>query len=70
MHHERAPRLLLSLASPFLAEIPIIQLAPQEYYYMANPSPFRLLSLDTWAVLLAFAAALLVRFGVVKSIPW
>jgi hypothetical protein len=37
---------------------------------MANPSPFRLISLDTWAVPLAFAAALLVRFGVVKSVPW
>jgi hypothetical protein len=37
---------------------------------MANPSPLRLISLDTWAVLLAFAAALLVRFGIVKSVPW
>lgn len=42
---------------------------------MANPSPdktlwFDRLSLDTWAVLLAFAAALLVRFGVLKSVPW
>jgi hypothetical protein len=37
---------------------------------MANPSPFRLISLDTWAALLAFAAALLVRFGIVKSVPW
>ena len=37
---------------------------------MANSSPFRHVSLDTWAVLLAFAAALLVRFGVVKSVPW
>jgi hypothetical protein len=37
---------------------------------MANPSPFRLISLDTWAVLLALAAALLVRFGIVKSVPW
>jgi hypothetical protein len=27
-------------------------------------------SLDTWAVLLAFAAVLLVRFGVLKNIPW
>jgi hypothetical protein len=27
-------------------------------------------SLDTWAVLLALAAALLVRFGVLKNIPW
>ena len=37
---------------------------------MANPSPFRLISLATWPVLLAFAAALLVRFGIVKSVPW
>jgi hypothetical protein len=28
------------------------------------------LSLDTWAVLLAFAAALAVRLGVLKHIPW
>lgn len=27
-------------------------------------------SLDTWAVLLAFALALLVRSGVFKHIPW
>jgi hypothetical protein len=28
------------------------------------------ISWDTWAVLAAFLAALLVRFGVVKHIPW
>jgi hypothetical protein len=28
------------------------------------------LSLDTWAVLLAFLLALLVRAGVFKHIPW
>jgi len=27
-------------------------------------------SRDTWAVLAAFLAALLIRFGVVKHIPW
>jgi hypothetical protein len=27
-------------------------------------------SLDTWAVILAFAAALLVHFGVIKTVPW
>jgi hypothetical protein len=27
-------------------------------------------SLDTWAVALALAAALLVRIGVLKHIPW
>jgi hypothetical protein len=25
---------------------------------------------DTWAVLAAFIAALLIRFGVIKHIPW
>jgi len=28
------------------------------------------LSLDTWAVLIALAAALLVRIGIFKSVPW
>ena len=28
------------------------------------------LSLDMWAVLFAFALALLVRFGAIKQIPW
>jgi hypothetical protein len=31
---------------------------------------FGLLSLDGWAVTLALAAALLVRLGVLKHIPW
>jgi hypothetical protein len=30
----------------------------------------RWLSLDSWAVLAAFAAALLIRTGVFKHIPW
>ena len=30
----------------------------------------RIFSLDTWAVLAAFVAALLIRIGVVKHIPW
>ena len=29
-----------------------------------------LLSLDTWAVLLALAAALLVRSGLITRVPW
>jgi hypothetical protein len=33
-------------------------------------SPLRRVSLDSWAVLLALAAALLVRFGVLKTVPW
>jgi hypothetical protein len=36
---------------------------------MSNSSANRL-SLDTWAILLAFAAALLVRFGILKTVPW
>jgi hypothetical protein len=28
------------------------------------------LSLDTWAVLAAFLAALLIRVGAIKHIPW
>jgi hypothetical protein len=34
------------------------------------PNPSNRLSLDTWAVLLAFAATLLVRLGVVKTVHW
>jgi hypothetical protein len=30
----------------------------------------RRFSLDSWAVLLALAAALLVRIGIVKTVPW
>ena len=37
---------------------------------MANTSPLSRISLDTWAVLLAFAAALVVRLGILKSVPW
>ncbi len=37
---------------------------------MPNSSPVNRISLDTWAVLLAFAAALLVRFGILKTVPW
>jgi hypothetical protein len=35
-----------------------------------NTKRTRFLSLDTWAVLAAFAAALLIRTGVFKHIPW
>ena len=31
---------------------------------------FSALSLDTWAVLLSLALALVIRFGVLKSVPW
>jgi hypothetical protein len=37
---------------------------------MPDQSPVNRLSLDTWAVLLAFAAALLVRLGILKTVPW
>ena len=37
---------------------------------MPNPSPVNRISLDTWAVLLAFAAALLIRLGILKTVPW
>ncbi len=37
---------------------------------MPTPSSVNRVSLDTWAVLLAFAAALLVRFGILKTVPW
>jgi hypothetical protein len=30
----------------------------------------RRLSADTWAVLLSLGLALLVRFGVIKVVPW
>jgi hypothetical protein len=33
-------------------------------------SPLRRVSLDSWAVMLALAAALLVRFGILKTVPW
>jgi len=35
----------------------------------ANPGSKRF-SLDTWAVFLALLAALLVRVGVLKHVPW
>lgn len=36
----------------------------------AEKSSASKISWDTWAVLAAFIAALLIRFGVVKHIPW
>jgi hypothetical protein len=36
----------------------------------AAPPKRRLISLDGWAVLFALLAALLVRAGVVKHVPW
>jgi len=35
-----------------------------------SPRKRWLLSLDSWAVLAAFLAALLIRLGVLKHIPW
>jgi hypothetical protein len=37
---------------------------------MSHPSPLGRISLDTWAVLLALAMALLVRVGILKTVPW
>jgi hypothetical protein len=37
---------------------------------MTAPTSNRRISLDTWAVLLAIAAALLIRIGVIKTVPW
>jgi hypothetical protein len=34
------------------------------------PPTSRRISLDTWAVLLSLALVLLVRFGVIKAVPW
>lgn len=36
----------------------------------ANPRKRRLLSLDGWAVLAALLAALLIRIGVFRHVPW
>jgi hypothetical protein len=35
-----------------------------------NPKSAPRLSLDSWAVLLALAAAILIRAGVIHRIPW
>ncbi len=35
---------------------------------MPNPKPR--LSLDTWAVVLSLTLALIVRVGLLKSVPW
>jgi len=37
---------------------------------MTAPASNRRISLDTWAVLLAIAAALLIRIGVIKTVLW
>jgi hypothetical protein len=37
---------------------------------MSSESRLPRISLDTWAVLLALLAALLVRVGVLKTVPW
>jgi hypothetical protein len=33
-------------------------------------APSRRVSSDTWAVLISLALALLVRFGILKVVPW
>ena len=37
---------------------------------MSNPASTRRLSLDTWAVILSLALALIVRVGILKFVPW
>jgi hypothetical protein len=37
---------------------------------MSISTSHRRFSLDSWAVLLALAAALLVRLGILKTVPW
>jgi len=37
---------------------------------MSALTTHRRFSLDTWAVLLALAAAVLVRMGILKTVPW
>ena len=37
---------------------------------MATPTHRRLFSLDGWAVVLSLALALLVRAGIIKTVPW
>lgn len=34
------------------------------------PATSRRFSLDTWAVVLSLALVLLVRFGILKVVPW
>jgi hypothetical protein len=36
----------------------------------AAPKSAPKLSLDTWAVLLALAVAILIRLGVISHVPW
>jgi hypothetical protein len=35
-----------------------------------NPVKKPVWSLDSWAVIAAFAAALLIKLGVIASVPW
>jgi hypothetical protein len=57
---------------PNSAELKSAELRPAE----PKPAEFksavrkRFLSLDTWAVVAAFVAAILIRVGVLKSVPW
>jgi hypothetical protein len=36
----------------------------------AATKPAPRISLDTWAVLVALAAAALIRFGIISKVPW
>jgi hypothetical protein len=37
---------------------------------MAQQPPTKHLSLDTWAVLLALTVAVIIRLGLVTTVPW
>jgi hypothetical protein len=41
-----------------------------EVFQMFDQPSSRRFSLDTWAVLTALAAALLIRLGAIKTVPW
>jgi hypothetical protein len=58
------------LLSGFLFALGVIQPLPPRNSNMSEPKSNRLLSLDTWAVLLALVAALLVRLDLIKTVPW
>ncbi len=43
---------------------------PNEHQTAAATKPTLKISLDTWAVLLALAAAALIRLGLIPHVPW
>jgi hypothetical protein len=43
---------------------------PEKQVSMEVTNPKRRISLDVWAVSLAIAAALLIRFDIIRSVKW